>query len=231
MSSSPAPTFAPTASVPPQPVPLDRAYRLLNHGPTVLLSASHEGRRNVMAVAWNMALDFTPPKVAVVIDKSTYTRGLVEASGAFVLSVPCRRQSELVTAIGNCSGKEVDKLATLDGLHYLDSATALRGAGPESNASSSPAPVAPANALGVGPGEELSTPLPLVAGCIAWLACRVLEEPAIQQRYDLFLGELVAAWADPRVYSAGRWHFDGHDELRTLQHIAGGHYFVAGEQI
>lgn len=226
------PTPLAVQPVAPQAVPLDRAYRLLNHGPTVLLSASHEGRRNVMAVAWNMALDFTPPKVAVVIDKSTFTRGLVEGSGAFVLSVPCRQQSELVTAIGNCSGKEVDKLATLDGLHYLDSPATVHEPGRAAAASPSEAAHAfPGASLGVGPGEELSTPLPLVAGCIAWLACRVLQEPAIQQRYDLFLGEVVAAWADPRVYSAGRWHFDGHDELRTIHHIAGGHYFVAGDVI
>ena len=34
-----------------QPVPLDHCTRLLNHGPTVLVSAEHEGRRNVMAAA------------------------------------------------------------------------------------------------------------------------------------------------------------------------------------
>ena len=46
-----------------QPVDLPRAYRLLNHGPTVLVSAEHEGRRNVMAAAWVMPLDFNPAKV------------------------------------------------------------------------------------------------------------------------------------------------------------------------
>ena len=38
------------------PVPLDKAYRLLNHGPTVLVSASHAGEDNAMAAArsaWN----------------------------------------------------------------------------------------------------------------------------------------------------------------------------------
>ena len=57
------------------PVELSQAYRLLNHGPTVLVSAAHGGRRNVMAAAWSMPLDFAPPKVAVVLDKSTFTRG------------------------------------------------------------------------------------------------------------------------------------------------------------
>src|SRR5690606_10321340 len=60
-----------------QPVDPDKAYRLLNHGPTVLVSAAHGGRRNIMAAAWAMPLDFKPGKVAVVIDKSTYTRTLL----------------------------------------------------------------------------------------------------------------------------------------------------------
>ena len=48
-------------------VALPHAYRLLNHGPTVLVSAAHAGRANVMAAAWAMPLDFDPPKVTVVI--------------------------------------------------------------------------------------------------------------------------------------------------------------------
>ena len=70
------------------PVPLDKAYRLLNHGPTVLVSAEHAGRHNVMAASWACALDFAPPKVTVVLDKATRTRELVEASGEFALQLP-----------------------------------------------------------------------------------------------------------------------------------------------
>ena len=57
-------------------VPLPKAYLLLNHGPTVLVSSTHGERRNVMAAAWSMPLDFSPSKVAVVIDKATLTREL-----------------------------------------------------------------------------------------------------------------------------------------------------------
>ena len=39
-------------------VDLKHAYRLLNHGPTVLVGSAHEGRSNVMAAAWAMPLDF-----------------------------------------------------------------------------------------------------------------------------------------------------------------------------
>ena len=50
-----------------QSVPLEKAYRLLNHGPTVLVSAQHAGECNVMAAAWACALDFSPPKVLSLI--------------------------------------------------------------------------------------------------------------------------------------------------------------------
>jgi hypothetical protein len=33
------------------------------------------------------------------------------------------------------------------------------------------------------------------------------------------------------VFSNGRWHFDGHDDLRTLHHVAGGHYLVPGAAV
>ncbi|WP_325342275.1 flavin reductase family protein [Xylophilus sp.] len=181
-----------------RPVPLDRATRLLNHGPTVLVSAEHAGRRNVMAAAWNMALDFAPPKVAVVIDKIAFTRGLIEASGRFALSVPVRAQAALTTAIGGTTGKEVDKEAALAGLAWID---------------------------------EPSSTSPLVEGCAAWLDCRLIPEPHNQQAYDLFLGEVIGAWADRRVYSEGRWHFEGFDDLRTLHHVAGGHYLLPGESV
>ena len=69
---------------------------------------------------------------------------------------------------------------------------------------------------------------PLVSGCIGWLECRLIPEPHIQQAYDLFLGEVLAAWADPAVFSAGRWHFGG-DEQRSIHYVAGGQFFATGE--
>lgn len=182
-----------------QPVPLDKCYRLLNHGPTVLVSSAHGERRNVMAAAWNMALDFQPPKVAVVIDKSTLTRELVEASGEFVLNLPCRALAEATHAVGQVSGRELpdDKITRFG--------------------------------LSAGPGARVSAPL--IDGCVGWLECRVMPEPHNEKRYGLFIGEVLAAWADPRVFSHGHWHFDegGDPRLRTLHYVAGGHFFATGE--
>jgi flavin reductase (DIM6/NTAB) family NADH-FMN oxidoreductase RutF len=64
------------------------ASRLINHGPTVLVTSAHGGRRNVMAAAWSMPVEFTPPRIAIVIDKKTFTRELIAASGAFAICLP-----------------------------------------------------------------------------------------------------------------------------------------------
>ncbi|PLQ01336.1 flavin reductase family protein [Cupriavidus pauculus] len=184
-------------------VDLAKAYRLLNHGPTVLVSAAHDGQRNIMAAAWAMPLDFAPPKVAVVLDKATWTRRLLEASGEFALQVPTVGQVDITQALGSSSGltmreqQGVDKFAAY-GLQTF--AGSVVGA-------------------------------PLLEGCAAWLECRLLPEPAIQAGYDLFLGEVVAAHADSRVFSEGRWHFTGHDSLRTIHHVAGGHFLVDGDTV
>lgn len=94
-------------------VQLQHASRLINHGPTVLVGSAHGGRRNLMAAAWSMPVEFTPPRVVVVIDKSTFTRGLVTASGHFSLSVPGRALADVVYTLGSQTGAEVDKLARL----------------------------------------------------------------------------------------------------------------------
>ena len=94
-----------------QPVALKHASRLINHGPTVLVTSAHEGRRNIMAAAWSMPVEFTPPRIAVVIDKNTYTRELVAASGSFGICVPGAALLDLTHAVGSSSGSELDKFA------------------------------------------------------------------------------------------------------------------------
>ena len=71
--------------------------------------------------------------------------------------------------------------------------------------------------------------LPFVEGCSAWLACTVIPEPHNQEAYDLFIGEVVGAWADTRVFKDGHWHFESADPtLRSLHYIAGGHFYAIG---
>lgn len=177
-------------------VPLRRAYKLINHGPTTLITSAAGGRRNVMAAAWVMAVDFDPAKVVAVIAADTFTRKLVESSGEFVVNVPTARMLDAVYAVGQVSGEEVDKFA----------AEAL---------TTSPASI-------VGP--------PLLDGCAAWLECRVVQEPHMQERYDLFVGDVVAAFADDASFVEGVWRFAG-DDSRTLHHLSAGVFMTSGDVV
>ena len=176
------------------PVELAKSYRLLNHGPTTLVSSAHNGTRNVMAAAWAMPLDFDPPKVLVVVDSRTLTRELIEASGVFALNIPTRAIADTTLAVGTLSGRDGDKF----------------------------------DALGLATVPARTIDVPLVAGCAAWLECRVIPEPHNQKRYDLFIGEVTAAWADPKLFSHGRWHFPDAGS-KTVHYLAGGAFFETGD--
>jgi len=178
-------------------VALAHASRLVNHGPTVLVTSLHAGRRNVMAAAWSMPVEFTPPRIAVVIDKRTFTAELVQASGRVGMDIPGALQADLTHAVGNTSGRDLpagtDKFRRY-GIEHFN--------GP---------------ALG----------LPHVAGCIAWMEGRVIREPHTEQAYDTFFVEVEWAAADPRVFANGRWHLDdANADLHTLHHLGGGVFAV-----
>lgn len=181
------------------PVPLEKALRLINHGPTVLVSAAHDGVDNVMAASWVCGLDFAPPKLSAVLAGTAKTRELAERSGHFAIQVPTVRQARLVHAVGNSSLRDdPDKLQRCGAeLFRIDGA-----------------------------------PAPLVAGCSAWLLCRILPDTHTRDRYDLLLGEIVGAWADDRVFRDGHWQFETADPgWRSLHYIAGGHFYATGDPV
>ncbi|MFC0397668.1 flavin reductase family protein [Paraburkholderia rhizosphaerae] len=95
--------------IPFKTVALEHASRLINHGPTVLITSVDGARRNIMAAAWSMPVEFTPPRIAVVIDKHTFTRELVMASGTFGICVPGAGAVDMTYAVGSSSGRDTDK--------------------------------------------------------------------------------------------------------------------------
>lgn len=182
-----------------QPVLLEHASRLVNHGPTVLVSSLHAGRRNVMAAAWSMPVEFTPPRIAVVIDKKTVTAEFVQASGMLALSIPGQALADLTYSVGSVSARELDTAA---GDKF--------------------------DAFGIDSFEGPTLGLPLVAGCVAWLECRVIPEPHAEQAYDTFFVEVVSAQADPRVFKDGRWSLrEDNAALHTLHHLGSGKFATA----
>ena len=178
------------------PVPLRQASKLLNHGPTTLISSAAKGRRNVMAAAWVMPLDFEPPKLAVVIAGDTFTRELVDASGELVVQVPPRALVDLTWTVGSTSGSDGDKFER----------------------------------LGIATSPASKVGAPLIDGCLAWLEAKVIPRPDLAKDFDLFLVDVVAAWAEDGVWKDGTWHFDT-DAQRSLHHVSKGHFFVTGAAV
>lgn len=180
-----------------KPVELEKYYRLINHGPTTMISAKADGVENVMSASWVCAVDYLPtPKLMIIIDKAAYTRGLIEKSGYFAVQIPVAAQAELVMAMGESRKENPAKLDKLK-LFYQD-------------------------------GFDV----PLVEGCAAWIVCKVIPEPDNHQKHDLFIGEVLAAWADDRIFNHGHWQFDeAPDELKTLHYIAGGQFYKIGEGV
>ncbi|MBO7173712.1 MAG: flavin reductase family protein [Burkholderiaceae bacterium] len=177
----------------------DKIYRLFNIGATGLVAAEFQGDVDVMPASWVCALDLVPAKVTAVIDKTHYTRKLVEQSGYFAIGLPGAGIVKETLYLGSVSKfDEADKIA-------------------KSGAKLIKVP---------------DSPIPMVEGCVAWVVFKVIPEFHNEQRYDLFIGEAVAAWADSRVFTDGHWHFEAADDaLRTLHYVAGGHFYRIGEAI
>ncbi len=96
------------------PLPPSRAYRLINQGGILLLTAATSRARNLMPLAWHMPLSFDPPLVAIAVGKERFTAGLIAESGQFALNVPPPHLVEKVYRAGKISAREgEDKFSLL----------------------------------------------------------------------------------------------------------------------
>lgn len=177
----------------------EKIYRLLNIGATTVVSAKFENETDAMAAAWACALDLSPCKATVVIDRSHFTRRLIEKSGMFVLQLPTVSIAKTVIDLGSVSKNDDPEKLEKSGAEFF---------------------------------YEKGCDIPLLKGCAAWMAFKVISEPYNEKTYDLLIGECVSAWADSRVFRQGHFHFEtAPDSLRTLHYVAGGHFYAIGEPI
>lgn len=176
-----------------QPVELNKAYRLLQVGPTTMISAKNDGIENVMAAAWVGLVGNN--KVMAFIGPQAFTRGLVEKSGYYVVQIPVVKQMGMVLYAGGHSYSDTPDKNSKIPLFY-----------------------------------QKEFDLPLVEGCAGWLVCKVIPNVENQKQHNLFMGEIVGAWSDDRVFRNGHWIFDdAPDELRTVHYVAGGQFYAIGK--
>jgi flavin reductase (DIM6/NTAB) family NADH-FMN oxidoreductase RutF len=90
-------------------VPLDRALRLIAHGPVTLLTTEAHERPNIATCSWLMPVAPAPPLVAVSLSADGLTRRNLDAVGEFVINIPPRALGREVHFCGLASGREVRK--------------------------------------------------------------------------------------------------------------------------
>lgn len=91
-------------------IALDKAYRLVNHGPLILVSTrSKDGKYNIAPIAWNCPVKKDPPTILAAIGKSHKTYTNIKETGEFVICVPSAKQASLASDTGSVSGTEMDK--------------------------------------------------------------------------------------------------------------------------
>ncbi len=94
-----------------QNIPLPWAYRLLNHGPLVLVSTTDGDMGDVSTVAWARPCQKDPPRFTLTIGTSHRTWKNLTATGIVGINVPTADLVDLVLYCGRCSGDDVDKIA------------------------------------------------------------------------------------------------------------------------
>jgi flavin reductase (DIM6/NTAB) family NADH-FMN oxidoreductase RutF len=90
-------------------IPITNANRLINHGPTVLITSRRGDKMNVMTAAWQMPVSFKPVLVAVSIGQERFSHELILQSREFVINIPHIRMLKEVLCCGTQTGREIDK--------------------------------------------------------------------------------------------------------------------------
>lgn len=91
----------------------DLAIKRLEKG--VLLVSQHEGKTNVMAMAWGFpGVMWSKPVFIAPVRTSRFTHDLIEGSGEFVVCIQPETMDDIMMRTGSCSGRDVDKLKELN---------------------------------------------------------------------------------------------------------------------
>lgn len=96
--------------MPLDPLPLSRAFTLVEPGPVILVT-THDGTRpNIMTVSWTMVRSFNA-EFALTTGSWNHSWTALCDSRECVLSIPTADIIDTVVGIGMCSGADTDKFA------------------------------------------------------------------------------------------------------------------------
>lgn len=104
------------------PVQISKAYRLFNLGGTSLVSAADGEDFDIMPATWNCPLDVDPFLMTVVIDKTHYTRRILDRTRYFAIQLPSVGIAKELLFLGSHSKNEMPDKVEKSGidLFYVD---------------------------------------------------------------------------------------------------------------
>lgn len=94
-----------------QDFPVNNVRHFLEPGPVVLISSMQGSERDIMTLGWHTILEFSPSLVGCMISAGNHSHFLIKQSGECVINLPTSALLDTVVAIGNSSGKEIDKFS------------------------------------------------------------------------------------------------------------------------
>lgn len=77
--------------------------------PPVLVSCSHNGKDNLITIAWAGIVNSNPPMVSISVRPERYSYDLIKESGEFVINLASSRYAKEVDLCGVTSGRDIDK--------------------------------------------------------------------------------------------------------------------------
>jgi flavin reductase (DIM6/NTAB) family NADH-FMN oxidoreductase RutF len=91
--------------------PVSEVRRFLEPGPVVLVSSRHKGKSNIMTMGWHMIMGFSPSLIGCYIWDENFSFEMIRKSRECVINIPTEDMASTVVAIGNSSGRDVNKFA------------------------------------------------------------------------------------------------------------------------
>lgn len=91
-------------------IPLNRANRVINHGPVLLVTSKYKEAVNIITISWATPISHKPPLVGISVAKGRYSHGLISKSKEFVVNVPHEGMLREIDYCGSVSGRNEDKL-------------------------------------------------------------------------------------------------------------------------
>lgn len=95
-----------------KPIEPRQAFRLLSHGPVLLLTTQFHGQPNVMTVGWSMPLSAAEALIGIAVAPTRLSHEFITKTDEFALNVPHVDLLGRVWHCGTHSGRDVDKWET-----------------------------------------------------------------------------------------------------------------------